>query len=154
MYLTVVRSPYYADHGRVPNDRCRFTDQGSHKFEYSFLCSEGGSWQNVISKACALNTKPDVILENNHKGYLENKFSGISSSHKNVIISALKRSEDGKGTVIRIYEIDGKRSDVVISGKLLPHSLKVEITPYSADTYYIEDGSDKWRKVLMTEFEI
>ena len=154
MYLTAVRSPYYADHGRAPNDRCRFSDQGSHRFEYSFLSVDNGNWQSVINKARKLNTKPDIILENNHNGTLSDEFSGIYSSEKNVQISALKRSEDGKGTVIRIYETDGKETAVTINGALLPESLSVNITPFSVDTYYIEDKSTEWRKVLMTEFEI
>lgn len=151
MFLTVVRSPLYGDHGRPANDRCRFTDQGAHRFAYSFLTFDTSKRQTVINEARMLNTPLDVVLENNHKGYLSASFEAIYNSADNVQISAIKRSEDGTGTVIRIYETDGRETDVTISGALMHKPLKVRVKPYSIDTYMLCDGADEWKEILITE---
>jgi alpha-mannosidase len=154
MYLTVVRSPYYADHGRAPLDRCRFTDQGAHKFSYTFGAYAKDSRSSLIKDARMLNTDAVVIIENNHNGTLNTEFSGISSSAENVQISAIKRSEDGCGTVVRVYETDGKSTEFKISGSILPKELCASITPCSINTYYLKDGTEEWREVLLTEFDL
>lgn len=153
MYLTVIRSPYYADHGRTPNDRCVFTDQGEHKLEYSFMKINIEGFGEVIREAGKLNTRVDVILENNHNGNLASEYRGIVCNSENIEISAIKRSEDGKGTIIRVYETEGNQTKLKISGALLPHVLEAELSPYSINTYYLADGESEWREVLLTEFD-
>jgi len=154
MYLTVVRSPLYADHGRTPNDRCRFTDQGAHRFAYGFMPFDPADRSPVIRAARVLNTPFEVVLENNHKGYLSHDFVGLEADAPNVQISALKRSEDGRGIILRIYETDGQTTEVTVKGALLQKPLTVSITPYSIDTYLLIDGEDAWKKVLLTEFDL
>ena len=70
-----------------------------------------------------------------------------------MIISAIKRSEDGKGTVVRVYETDGKDVEFTASGTLLKRPLTAKITKYSVDTYYLPDDGSAWRKVLLTEYD-
>jgi hypothetical protein len=72
----------------------------------------------------------------------------------NVLVGAIKRSEDGSGTVLRVYETDGKGADFTVSGDLLPAPLSAHITPWSIDTYYLPDGGDTWKSILMTELDI
>lgn len=151
MYLTAARSPLYADHGMPPSDRSRFTDQGMQRFSYIFTEIGDNGFSSVIKTARLLNTAPVAVLENNHKGYLRDAFRGVSSDANNVHISAVKRSEDGKGTVIRIYESEGRDTDVTICGELIEHHLKVRIGAYSMDTYYLADGESEWREVLTSE---
>ena len=35
----------------------------------------------------------------------------------------------------------------------MPVQLKDKITPWSVETYYLEDGAAEWKKVLLTEFD-
>ena len=84
MFLTVVRSPLYADHGQPANDRCRFTDQGTHSFAYSFMSFDTDMRQTVINEARILNTPLEAVIENNHKGYLATDFEGIANTADNV----------------------------------------------------------------------
>ena len=65
-----------------------------------------------------------------------------------------KRSEDGSGTVLRLYETDGKPTDVKVSGYLVPAELCAHVGPFSVNTYYLADGSTDWREVLITEFDM
>lgn len=158
MFMTVIRSPYFADHSfsreRETTPFSRFMDQGEHEFEYALLECGSQGWAKVIQAASVLNCKPISIYENNHKGFLSDEFKGICVDCENVQVSAVKRSEDDDGFVIRIYETDGKSAKVNISGEILPAPLTVEINPYQINTYRIKDGEKLWHEVLMTEFDI
>ena len=71
-----------------------------------------------------------------------------------MILSSVKRSEDNTGLIIRLYEVDGKETPVTVSGDLLPVALNTTFTPYSVNTYYLADGADEWKEVLLTEYDI
>ncbi len=154
LYLTVVRSPLYADHGWEADERTVFTDQGAHQFSYAFTKVDMESWGSAIREARALNTPLQLVIENNHNGRLACEFGGIACDADNIQISALKRSEDGSGTVLRLYETDGKPTDVKVSGYLVPAELCAHVGPFSVNTYYLADGSTDWREVLITEFDM
>ena len=115
----------------------------------------GDTWAPVIRAAKLLNKPTINIIENWHPGKLTDKvFEGISVDCDNVVVSAVKRAEDGCGLVIRIYETDGRDTDVTVSGAVLPAALKTKITPYSFMTFYLADGTDEWKEVLLTEYDI
>lgn len=152
--MTVIRSPYYADHTGLKEDsEGIFMDQGEHEFSYGLIPVYEESFSKVIKAAALLNQPVTLIAENNHEGRLPFSDRGISVDKENIIVSAIKRSEDNNGIVIRAYECDGKKTKVTISGKLLPKPLTAEFTPYSVNTYYLADGKNTWEEVLMTEFK-
>lgn len=155
LYLTVIRSPYYADHSGIGEDpEGIFMDQGESEFSYGIVPIYDEGFSKVIKSAILLNSPATLIVENNHEGRLPFADKGICVDKENIIISAIKRSEDGKGTVIRAYETDGKETKVRLSGKLLPAPLTARFTPYSVNTYYLADGSNEWKEVLMTEYDM
>lgn len=94
-----------------------------------------------------------MIIENNHCGTLPTRMEGLICSAENVVESAWKRSENGRGTILRAYEIDGKLTKALLSGPMLPSALEATFTPYSVQTYYLEDGAEEWKEVLLTEFD-
>ncbi len=153
MYLTVIRSPLYGDHDKGRDDLTPFTDQGLSEFRYAFLPIGVESRGELIRAAKQLNTPLTQIVENNHQGSLPLSYTGIACDAPNVFVSAFKAAEDGSGTVIRIYETDGKTTAVTLSGDLLPHPLSVTLTPYSVNTYLLPKGAEAWHEVLMTELE-
>ena len=151
LYHTVLRSPIFGDHNAPRDSESDFTDQGRIEFAYE-LMAVGEEWSPVIRAARLLNKHTTHIIENRHEGYLKvQSFSGIRVSAENVVISALKLSEDGKGTVIRLYETEGRETAVTVNGALLPVQLDTLLTPYSVNTYYLPDGDKLWREVLMME---
>ena len=94
------------------------------------------------------------IVETWHEGKFSNApYCGLSIDAPNVMLSALKRSEDGKGLVVIVYEITGKETEFTVQGDVIPVTLKDKITPWSVQTYYLEDGAAEWKEVLLTEFE-
>lgn len=153
--LSVVRSPYYIDHGRGDqNDtESEYTDQGEHDFKYTILPFEGEGWSAVTKEARLLNMPPFLLPENNHKGTLPLTLTGMTVSADNVIIGAWKQSEDGKGMILRAYETDGKETPVTIDGPMLPVPLNTTFKPFSIQTYYLENGTSEWKEVMLTEYD-
>ncbi len=154
IYQTVLRSPIYGDHGGPRTDESEFTDQGRIEFNYE-LMPVADSWVPVIRAARQLNKPVTNIIETWHDGKLKaQSWSALNVDKDNVILSAVKRSEDGKGLIVRLYEVDGVETPVTVSGELLRVPLKVTFTPYSANTYYLADDADEWKEVLFTEYDI
>ena len=156
MNLTVVRSPRYNDHGVTKNDQeneCRYMAQGIHRFCYHLLPIQKQGWGDVIRAARLLNLPPTVIVENNHAGMLPTFAEGLRCSADNVILSAWKRSEDGTGMILRAYETDGVETTVTVEGAVLPVPLTAVFAPYSIQTYYLKDGAQEWKEVMLTEFD-
>lgn len=152
LWQTVLRSPIYGDHGQPRNSESEFTSQG--EFTFNFTLMPAGDDNSEIIKECdLLNTPLSTVLDTWHGGNLPKTLEGLSVNAKNVTVTAIKRSEDGKATVIRILEHDGKNTAVKIEGAVLPKPLETEITPYSVQTYYLADGEDEWERVLFTEYK-
>ena len=151
LYQTVVRSPIFGDHGQARTPESDYTAQGITRFHYT-LMPIGNSWSSIIMAGKALNKGLTNILDTWHNGHLPNSsFTGLTIDADNVLLSAVKRSEDDTGTVIRVYETDGKGTSFVVSGAVLPYALQGHITPWSVQTWYCKDGSEHWQRVLFTE---
>jgi len=154
--LSVLRSPYYIDHARGDQEdvESRYTDQGEQNFSYALMPIRGEGWGKVTQAARLFNLEPTVIVENNHPGILPEKICGLNCDSENVIVTAFKRSEDGTGIVIRAYETEGRTTTVHMTGLCLPVPLTAEFKPYSIQTYYLADGAESWKEVLITEFDM
>ena len=154
--LSVCRSPYYIDHARGDQDdpESEFTDQGEQTFAYAVLPLAGKGWGEVTQRARLLNQGVTVIMENNHRGDLPTVCTGLDCSAENVIVTAFKRSEDGRGTILRAYETEGRETAATLSGAALPAPLTALWKPFSIQTYYLADGESQWKEVLLTEFDM
>lgn len=83
-------------------------DVGCHTFTYS-LYPHMGDWRQaqVPCEAWKLNEKPIISLNGPGADY-----SMFRVSAANVIAASVKRSEDGSGLIVRMYEACGERSHV------------------------------------------
>ena len=154
MNLTAVRSPIYCDHGGARTEESEYTDQGETEFSYSLRAvSPDEGYGSIVKEAKLFNTPLVHVIENNHKGYLPDSFKGIECDKTNVVVSAIKFSEDGKGRVVRVYETDGKDTSFTLSGKLLPIPFMDKIKKFSVNTYYLENGGAGWKEVMLTEYD-
>ncbi len=90
--------------GTYPNPDA---DQGEHIFTYSLMPHEGDyRAAGVINEAYALNN-PFIAVKGQGKGNLPTAGGVVAVDKKNVVIEVVKRSEDGKGIVVRAYESAG-----------------------------------------------
>lgn len=153
IYHTVLRSPIYGDHGGPRTDESEFTSQGRFDFKY-IMMPVGDGWSDVVKCGKLLNKGFTNILDTWHKGTLCNKpYSSLKCDCENVIVSALKRSEDNTGIIVRLYETEGKATHFNLSGDILPTVLTDTLKPWSVETYYFKDSEKVWNKVLFTEYE-
>ncbi len=148
LYLTAIRSPIYCDHGNVRSAESEYTDQGIHEFVYGYMPIAPNERVRIFRRAALLNTGLTSVLENHHKGTLPLCARGMEIGSENVLVSALKKSEDGRGYALRAYECDGKLTPTEIKIAWLP-PLKTTFSPYEIKTFVCVDGT--WQETLFTE---
>ncbi len=108
--LTVLRSPIYAHHMPVvpgPQGGYTFIDQGFQRFQYTLL-PHTGSWERaaVFQRAAELNQPPVTVAETYHPdGNLPLSASFLSVDRENVVLSVLKKAEDGDDLILRGVEM-------------------------------------------------
>lgn len=104
--LSVLRSPSWPD----PH-----ADEGHHEFIYS-LFPHGGTWREAetVHQGYELNYKLRSVQVPNHSGVLPPVHSFVELSPSNVVLTAMKWSENEDAAVLRFYEWAGKEADVTI----------------------------------------
>ena len=112
MRMTVLRSAIYADHFAQRDEFNEFMEQGIHEFTYCLYPHETVSASE--RKAAELNFGLRRVLGGFHKGKLPECMGNISCDSENIMISAVKQGEDGSQTVLRLYEMEGKESQVTV----------------------------------------
>lgn len=131
--LTVLRSPAYAHHipSQPQKDRnYRYMDQGLQSFNYTML-PHLGSWEDAdtVRKAAELNQKSIVMFATFHPdGKLPQVDSFIKVSAKQIMVTVLKKSEDGDDLILRAVETSKSKVDCEIS---FPHWKRVFQTSFS-----------------------
>ncbi len=111
MRATLLRSPIFAHHHPTEPDasqRHRYQDTGSHEFVFR-LVPHAGTWQeaDLPRLAWELNCPPFCVNEYTHAGTLPAVWAGLYAEPSNILLSVLKRAEDGQGLVVRGYETAG-----------------------------------------------
>jgi alpha-mannosidase len=148
--LSLLRSPEWPD----PH-----ADEGVHEFIYS-LYPHGGNWRDAqtIRRGYELNYKVVPIQTENHQGPLPPEYRFVQVQPDNVVLTAVKKSEDDQALILRFYEWAGKESDVTLQlppkaqsasetdlmekpiGTLAPqnNAVKVHTKPYEIKTVRVQ----------------
>jgi alpha-mannosidase len=102
--LSLLRSPEWPD----PH-----ADEGHHEFTYS-LYPHGGTWREAqtVRRGYELNYKLLAVPSQKHQGTLSSEHSFVRVEPDNVVLTAIKKSEDDDSLVLRFYEWAGRESDV------------------------------------------
>ncbi|MBI5092659.1 MAG: alpha-mannosidase, partial [Candidatus Hydrogenedentes bacterium] len=155
MRVTMLRSPAYAHHDRGRYDSSKpwsIIDQGWQTVHIQLVPHKGG-WEaaNVAKKSWELNEPVIVHVESGHKGALPANASFLNATAANVLLTVLKKSEDGKDLIIRGYETAGKTGAAKVQ---LPHwkkSLDVTFAPHEIKTIRINTKTWKIRETNLLE---
>jgi alpha-mannosidase len=104
--LSLLRSPEYPD----PH-----ADEGHHEFTYSLYPHRGG-WKDALTirRGYELNYKLIALPSGKHEGQLPGEHSFVQTKADNVIVTAVKKSEDDNTIIVRFFEWAGKQGDVAI----------------------------------------
>ena len=102
--LSLLRSPTWPD----PH-----ADQGHHEFIYS-LYPHGGTWKEAgtVNQGYDLNYGLLAGQTEKHLGALGTQHSFIQIEPGNVVLTAIKKAEDGDDLIFRYYEWAGKSGDI------------------------------------------
>jgi alpha-mannosidase len=105
--LSLLRGPTWPD----PD-----ADQGHHHFSYA-LYPHAGDWKQALSvrHGYDFDYKLKAMQVEAHSGELPQQHSFAGVSNPDVVLTAVKRSEDGKGLVMRFYEWAGKSGNVTLT---------------------------------------
>ncbi len=148
--LSLLRSPEWPD----PH-----ADEGHHEFTYS-LYPHGGGWKDALTirQGYELNYRLLSMPVGKHQGSLPAEHSFVQTQAENIIVTALKKSEDDNSLILRFYEWEGKDGDVSLqippgatsasetnlmekeSGRatLQGETLKAHAKPYAIETFKIQ----------------
>jgi alpha-mannosidase len=160
--LTLLRSPVYAHHEDQhprPDIYHRYVDQGEHEFhlrlfgffnENGFQSIDNGE---ITRRALELNQQPLYVIESSHEGKLPAQFSYCEiKENSSVIISTIKRGEDGDGWVIRAVEAGGKETSAEINFTWLGVKKTFSFSPYEIKTIKIADKDKRITETGLLEF--
>lgn len=148
--LTMLKS------GIFPNPTA---DQEIHEFTYSIFAHTGDFREaGTIGQAYQVNNPLLVMKKKKASGTLASSMSLVSVNQKNVVIEVVKKAEADDGTMIRLYECWGRRSNcqlqyfkeikAVSECDLLEntmnrqivnkHQFEFQINPYEIKTYKLQ----------------
>jgi alpha-mannosidase len=146
--LTLLRSPVYANHENQhprPDIQHRYIDQGESEFHIRLLPCPAVAGNDVFTRnALELNQSALYVIESSHNGEFppEKTYCSVKEEdgkNPSVLISAIKRSEDSDGWIIRAVEAAGKSADAGMDFTWLGVSRNFSFTPYEIKTIKIAD---------------
>lgn len=137
--LTVLRTAIFADHfGQNTRDAfCEHMDMGITEFTY--VISPYTDNASAEKTASLLNSPIRTLLDTFHKGTLPERMSYLECDKENIIVSAIKESEDGHDTIIRFYDMNGIDTDATI--KLFGKEIKTKVSHNEIKTF-TADGKE------------
>ena len=140
--LTALRNVIFADHySDRPAADFNFTDEGLNRFSYGIFLHEGeAESSDIVKEAHLFNNNIVAVPESYHKGELEQKDCFLYTNLDNVVITALKRCEDGSGDlIVRLYETKGiDSSRGYIMSKLFDNGFWYDIGKHEIKTFRID----------------
>ena len=146
MRLSVLRSAIYADHygQQQRDDFCEYMEQGISEFSYSVFPYRTKA--EAEKRAEELNVGVRAVTDSFHKGKLGGKISCFGCDNENIVVTAIKQSEDGDGNVIRFYDVNGADSHADI--KIFENSISADVAHNEIKTF--DFGGNE---LMLTEWE-
>jgi alpha-mannosidase len=144
--LTVLRSPVYAHHIPTmpdPDNQYSFIDQGIQHFTYTLL-PHAGSWEyaGTVKRAAELNQPPVALFGTYHpEGRLPQTDSFVSVDQDNIIVSVVKKAEDGDDLIVRCYETGKIATRATICLPRWNRSIEADFDPCEIKTFRVPRDS-------------
>jgi alpha-mannosidase len=142
--LTALRSPRVADHGWGwgNDDPAGYpvTDQGLHRMRFR-LTPHLGTWAEaqVARMAEEHRVEMPVVIDTWHRGRLGPEANAIEVEGDSVVVPVVKRAETGTGTVLRVWEVSGRRSRAQVTLPTHGRSWAGDLGPHQVRTLFVSD---------------
>jgi alpha-mannosidase len=155
MRVTMLRSPAYAHHDRARYDASlpyAIMDQGWQTVKIR-LVPHAGPWEEarIPKKAWELNEPAFTHVESAHKGKRGLNASMIGTEADNVMLTVLKRSEDGKAFIVRGYETAGRPVRTVLHFPFKEKTFEVSFAPHEIKTLRFDPKKWTMQEVNLLE---
>jgi len=126
--LSLLRSP------KSPDPEA---DQGHHHFSYS-LYPHAGDWKQALTmrRGYEFNYKLEGSQADAHAGRLGVSHSYVDFTAESLVLTALKKTEDGDGLLLRFFESAGKSGEAKImlpEGAVTARLTNLMEEPYGSD---------------------
>lgn len=128
--VTALRTCAYADHFGVRDDEMDYMEQSTHVFNY--CVTEFKSKSDMAKKSQLFLSPVRFVDDSFHLGTLKESYSGLNVVGDNVIVTAIKKSEDCDDAILRFYEVEGKDANVEVT--LFGNKLNVDTEKNSINT--------------------
>lgn len=104
--LSLLRAPKWPD---------KTADLGEHEFTYS-LYPHKGDWReaHTLRRAAELNHAAEVAYTERKSEALPSEQSLIGLTSQHVVLDTVKPAEDGRGSILRLYESSGGREKITL----------------------------------------
>lgn len=141
MAITVLKNSPYAHHDPAELDsnmEYTYVDNGPDEFIYC-LHPHKGTWKqgNIARIARELNTRPVIIPEAYHSGSMPQSQTFLSVDKPQVMVSAVKESEDKDGIIVRAYELHNQHVDAIIDVAFMGREITAHFAPCEIKTFKI-----------------
>jgi alpha-mannosidase len=105
--ISLLRSPTWPDAD---------ADRGQQHFSYA-LYPHAGDWKQALTvrRGYEFNAELTALPVSTHTGAWGAEHSFVSAEQNNVVLTAVKKTEDGDALLFRFYEWVGKSSDVTLT---------------------------------------
>lgn len=155
MRVTLLRSPAYAHPDPERFDASAghvIMDQGWHRFHFR-LAPHPGPWQDarVVKQAWEHNVPLFAHVESSHPGKLPSHTTLFGTEAENVLLSIVKKSEEGEDLIVRGYEIAGCPAETTLHIPLLNRSFHLRFAPHEIKTIRIDPRTWTVREVNLLE---
>lgn len=147
--LTLLTSPCGGEKVHVPDP---LADRGRHTIAYAFYPHLGGPEESNVARV-AQEYETGVVTFSGGKPKIPIGKDMLSVNADDVLVTAVKPAEDGKGIIVRLYEAKGRSVPLTLEGPLargkrkavnfLEHDAGVlpeKLGPHEVVTIRLEDG--------------
>jgi alpha-mannosidase len=155
MRVSIARSAVYANHepsALVAGRDYSWMDQGVQTFRM-LLVPHSGTWQDagVVRAAEELVTETPILYQGIHGGTRPGAASFLSVDAADIVVEAVKQSEDGDDLIVRSYETAGHASHATLQFPSLQKSWTGDYHPYEIKTLRIDRRSGSMKEVNALE---
>jgi len=124
---------------------------GRHVFEYSIIPHRGG-WDRAFAEAHRFAVPLRARWNRQGSGLLPASSSLLDLEGKGLVVTALKRAEDGDGTVVRLYNTLDRATTGRV--RLTQRWTRAQVVDMKEDELRAADVTDGWVQLKLRPNEI
>jgi alpha-mannosidase len=155
MRISVVRGAVYAQHDPHkldPQGVYVWQDQGRQEFRM-LLEPHTGTWQDagVVRTAEEFTAPVPIIYQGIHPGHRPLTASFLAVDAPNVVVSVVKKAEEGDDLIVRCYETDGRPAATALDLALVKRRWSGKFRPFEIKTLRVPLTGGEIREVNLLE---